>query len=178
MKQQSKQSQRRSRDSIAANIRKMLAPVIKAEELRPPRRFQGQPRQAGRKQRNQHGRTNFDWRFQLRMLAGTCPFCHFNSGYIGDLSVIYRMSDHSVTFRCQYCTLQWTMTFVTLQRAAKIWSDNLRTKGKLNSVHLFDCLAETLKDYAKRDANRKSSIQRVLQNPLRKRRVIRLPDKS
>ena len=154
----------------------MFAPIAAAQELQPPRRFKGQPRQAGRKERNQHGRTNFDWRFQLRMLAGTCPFCSFNSSYIGDLSVIYRMSEHSVTFRCQYCTLQWTMTFVTLHRAAKIWSDNLRAKGKLDRVHLFDCLAETLKAYAERDLKRKSSIQRVLQNPLTRRRVIQLGD--
>jgi hypothetical protein len=68
------------------------------------------------------------------------------------------------------------MTFVTLQRAAKIWADNLRAKGKLKYVHLFDCLVETLKDYAKRDSNRKSSIQNVLRHPTTRFNVIRLPD--
>jgi hypothetical protein len=112
MKQKRNKSQR-SREEIASEIddlteslKKMFAPIAAAQKFQPEYKFKGQPRRAGAKQRNQHGRTNFDWRFQVRMLAGLCPFCHFNSGYLGDMSVIYRMSSHSVTFRCQHCTLQ------------------------------------------------------------------------
>lgn len=41
-------------------------------------------------------------------------------------AVIYRRSNHSVTFRCQACRLQWPITLASLYRAASTFAAGFR----------------------------------------------------
>lgn len=50
-------------------------------------------------------------RFGLKMIAGRCPHCGSSRLWFPKRSVvIYRWRGRSVTFRCNDCTLQWTVT--------------------------------------------------------------------
>ena len=127
-----------------------------------------------RRLRNQPDRLPFLKRFLLRKTAGSCPVCirHFGK-VMYEPAVIYRRSDHSVTFRCQTCHLQWMMTLASLHRAASTCAAGLREAGKPDDprVRRYDFIAQGTKFAAENAAARKSTITRQ-----KKRRVIRLPD--
>jgi hypothetical protein len=46
----------------------------------------------------------------LHLAVAGCPHCGSEPGMPTGDTVIYRLSGRSVTFRCNRCTLQWTMT--------------------------------------------------------------------
>jgi hypothetical protein len=54
----------------------------------------------------------------LRLTAGACPSCSvFVYGPANDRpAVVYRRSHRSVTFRCERCRLQWTITLANLHK--------------------------------------------------------------
>ena len=90
--------------------------------------------------------------------------------------MIYRRSNHSVTFRCKACYLQWTITCASLHRAASTFAAAFREAGvpaddgRVRQCHF---IANGTKFAVEREATRKSTITRQ-----KKRRVIRLPDRT
>src|SRR5215831_16574752 len=129
--------------------------------------------------RNQPDRLPRNQRFELRSLAGICPSCVLARTVDGTqteinelLAVIYRRSAHSVTFRCQHCSLQWAVTFVSLRRAALVQAALAKNK-MLASI--YSAVIEDTRGVTEREAARRTSIRRQLDmTTLRKRRVIRL----
>jgi hypothetical protein len=97
-----------------------------------------------------------------------CPICW------SPKTVIYRRSGTSVTFRCNNCTLQWTMTFLKIHQAAKAMAAKLGSDN--NEGFYFEMIADRTADAAERGAARRSSIKQLLQTGAR--RVIRLPDRA
>ena len=117
-----------------------------------------------RRQRNQPGRLPFLHRFLLRETAGHCPVCTGQLGKQAEPAVIYRRSNHSITFRCKACYLQWTITWASLAsccidtfaagfREAGVAADDVRVKQ-------FDFIANGTKFAVEREATRKSTITR------------------
>jgi hypothetical protein len=119
--------------------------------------------------RNQHDRLAKPIRLGLRIIGGACPWC-VRAGE-SRTAVIYRFSGHSVTFRCQKCSAQWTMTLVVLHRIAT----TSIAKGIADPTLKFFCeLVVEETQFAVDDAStRASSITRQ-----KTRRVIRLPDRN
>ena len=70
----------------------------------------------------------YEW---LRLYAGNCPNC----AAWGRLTpfhrtgVVYRLSARSVTFRCNHCGLQWTVTLHQFAKAARRWADEAERGG-------------------------------------------------
>jgi hypothetical protein len=121
-----------------------------------------------RKMRNQPDRLDFMLAFPARILARHCPNCEPKQtglGAIRVMGVIYRRSNHSITFRCNECTLQWTVTLVNLRRAAVAKDEFL--------AHAYSTVLEGTTGVPEREAVRKTAINRQLN-----RRVIRLPDRT
>ena len=90
--------------------------------------------------------------------------------------MIYRRSNHSVTFRCQACYLQWTITWASLHRAASTFAAAFREAGVPaddGRVKQCDFIANGTKFAVEREATRKSTITRQ-----KNRRVTRLPDRT
>src|SRR5215468_3228193 len=89
-----------------------------------------------RKMRNQPDRLPRDDRFSIRVVAGICPSCALSCAGAGErkssiedmLGVIYRRSGHSITYRCKQCSLQWTVTLVSLRRAVLVKAASLKDK--------------------------------------------------
>jgi hypothetical protein len=80
--------------------------------------------------RNQPDRLpRFD-RISIRLVAGRCPSCANEA----ELGVIYRRSNHSITFRCNHCSLQWTVTLANLHRAAKRKAAHLENSDPNNRI--------------------------------------------
>ena len=127
--------------------------------------------------RNQPDRLPFLNRFLLRKTAGYCPLCTGMLGANrGEPAVIYRRSNHSVTFRCKACHLQWTITLAAMHRAASTFAAGFREAGVADDdfrVKQCDFIARGTKFAVKQEAKRKSTITRQ-----RTGRVIRLPDRS
>jgi hypothetical protein len=132
-----------------------------------------------KKQRNQPDRLPFLDRFSIRLVAGVCPSCAYDISNMMDikLGVIYRRSNHSVTFRCNHCSLQWTVTLANLHRVAKrkaaaakadaCGSDDPAAIGLAAAT----MVARGTAFAAEHEAARRTAIKRQLN-----RRVIRLPD--
>lgn len=78
-------------------------------------------------------------RLLLRAHVGNCPAGCSHGGF-PLLAPIYRSSRRSVTFRCDRCGLQWTMTYHMLAKALA----NLPRDGKTGgaTTHLADALAQ------------------------------------
>jgi hypothetical protein len=56
----------------------------------------------------------------LHSVVSACPHCAtFAPGIELGRTVIYRMSNRSVTMRCEVCSLQWTMTLHRISEMAK-----------------------------------------------------------
>jgi formaldehyde-activating enzyme involved in methanogenesis len=91
-------------------------------------------------------------------------------------SVIYRLSETSVTFRCERCKLQWTITLANMHKTLTEVVAVLKEGGATDEAEVYENFARITKFAVEREQARKSSIQRVLQNPLTRRHVIRLPD--
>src|SRR5262249_50065655 len=109
--------------------------------------------------------------FPARIIAGHCPNCPLKStpvGPIPEMGVIYRRSNHSITFRCNQCSLQWTVTLANLHRVAKKKAE----QGGKDSM-VFSALADATAFAAERATSRQNAIQRQTN-----RRVIRLPDRA
>ena len=73
-------------------------------------------------------------------------------------AVIYRRSNHSVTFRCQACHLQWTITLASLHRAASTFAAGYREAGvDVDDVRVkqVDFIAQGTKFAVEREAARK-----------------------
>src|SRR5262249_5695772 len=90
--------------------------------------------------------------------------------------VIYRRSNHSITFRCNHCSLQWTVTLANLHRAAKRKAAHLENSDPNNRITAVIAAASAIVARgtafaAEHEAARRTSIKRQT-----KRRVIRLPD--
>ena len=129
-----------------------------------------------RRQRNQPNRLDRTNAYLLKGTAGYCPVCTGMLGKQEDKTVIYRRSDTSVTFRCEACYLQWTITWASLHRAASTFAAAFREAGvAADDVRVKQCdfIANGTKFAVEREAKRKSTITRQ-----KKRRVIRLPDRS
>ena len=78
-------------------------------------------------------------------------------------AVIYRRSNHSVTFRCQACHLQWTITLASLHHAASTFAAGFREAGVADDdfrVKQCDFIARGTKFAIEREAARKSTITR------------------
>jgi hypothetical protein len=66
-----------------------------------------------------------------------------------------------VTFRCQACQLQWTITLASLHRAASNWAFAMHEADcEPESVQPYDAVAQSTKFAADRAATGKSSITR------------------
>ena len=116
------------------------------------------------------GRLTKDVRTILRAAAGMCPSCIFLHDLPDRPAMIYRSSNHSVTFRCQRCSLQWTVTLATLHRVAEA-----RLKKGIKDPRLEEAYGflEVITRFAADNAvQRKSLITHQIP------RVIRLPDRS
>jgi hypothetical protein len=113
---------------------------------------------------NQHGRLSRDASFQIRLAAGACPSCAmFEPGWakLGSCSgnspgVIYRRSAHSVTFRCNRCKLQWTITLANLHRCA---AAKAITPGE-SEMPWYQFIADETAFAVECEAKRKSTISR------------------
>jgi hypothetical protein len=128
-----------------------------------------------RKLRNQHDR-HPRWQVDLlRSLVGNCPHCARFENKLGvkHESVMYRRSEHSITFRCERCKLQWTITLAKLHKAIAAFVPVLKEAGATEAVEVYENFARITKFAAEREAKRKSAINRQT-GP---RRVIRLPDR-
>jgi hypothetical protein len=56
----------------------------------------------------------------FRLAIGACPACSvYTASFFAGRSVIYRRSNRSVTMRCETCGLQWTMTYVQINKAMR-----------------------------------------------------------
>jgi hypothetical protein len=116
-----------------------------------------------RRQRNQPDRLPFLQRFLLRNTAGHCPVCTGQLGKQAEPAVIYRRSNHSVTFRCKACYLRWTITWASLHGAASTFAAGFREAGVAADdvrVKQFDFIANGTKFAVERQATRKSTITR------------------
>jgi hypothetical protein len=116
--------------------------------------------------RNQPDRMGALFRHSLRAFVGKCPSCS-HSG------VIYRQSQASITFRCKHCALQWTMTWLTVNRSAKA---QLAEEKDKNIAMFFSTIAQATEPAVDREAMRESSIKKNLSNQFTRRSVIRLPN--
>ena len=83
-------------------------------------------------------------------------------------ATIYRSSNHSVTFRCQKCSLQWTVTFANLHRVAEARLKKGMSKPSYEAA--YDFLESITRLAAENATARKSIVTRQIP------RVIRLPD--
>jgi hypothetical protein len=116
-----------------------------------------------RRQRNQPDRLPFLQRFLLRNTAGHCPVCTGQLGKQAEPAVIYRRSNHSVTFRCKACYLRWTITWASLHGASSTFAAGFREAGVAADdvrVKQFDFIANGTKFAVERQATRKSTITR------------------
>jgi hypothetical protein len=60
--------------------------------------------------------------YYLRQALGICPNCITRSIYgvnAGPSGVVYRRSRTSLTMRCDFCGLQWTMTWLKVLQAMR-----------------------------------------------------------
>ena len=128
--------------------------------------------------RNQHDRLPRWQANQLKHLVGNCPHCarFENNAGVEHGSVIYRFSETSVTFRCERCKLQWTITLANMHRTFAEVARCLKEAGATKEAEVYNWWANDFKFAVEREQTRKSSIQRLLQNPRTRRHVIRLPD--
>jgi|SRR5882724_304089 len=128
--------------------------------------------------RNQHDRHPRWQANQLKHLVGNCPHCarFENNAGVKHESVIYRRSETSITFRCERCKLQWTITLANMHKAFAAFVPVLKEGGATEAAEIYENFARITKFAVEREQARKSSIQRVLQNPLTRKHVIRLPD--
>jgi hypothetical protein len=131
-----------------------------------------------KKRRNQPDRMPGVHRAAIRSVAGICPSCALSRTFGGEqstslkdvLGVIYRRSDTSITFRCQHCELQWTVTLANLHKAAQ---------SKIESISdetlkcFYDYVIAGTQFAAEREAERKNAIKKQTH-----RRVIRLQDRA
>jgi hypothetical protein len=125
--------------------------------------------------RNQPDRLPRDDRFSIRVVAGVCPSCALSCACSGEdtsrediLGVIYRRSGHSITFRCNHCSLQWTVTLHNLRRAALAKAASIKDNML---AYAYSTVLDGTRGVPKREAARRSSIKRQT-----RRRVILLPD--
>jgi hypothetical protein len=135
-----------------------------------------------KKQRNQPDRLPNTDRFAIRTVAGICPSCALSSAVesaLGDdqsksmkdlLGVIYRRSAHSVTFRCNHCSLKWTVTLVSLRKAAQSKIDKI-TDESLKGIYAV--VVSGTRGVDEREAARRTTIKRQTS-----RRVIYLKDRD
>lgn len=70
----------------------------------------------------------------LKDMLGTCPVCVVTGRHtLGALAggahgEVYRRSHTSLTMRCQFCSLQWTMTWAKIAQAMR-WQVDKRGDG-------------------------------------------------
>jgi hypothetical protein len=164
-------TKKRSLDEIAADIKALLGSQPR------PERAKAKPRPKPTVKRglpNQHGRLSRSQAYELRFIFGDCPCCNYgiSNNPLRDPAVIYRRSQHSVTFRCNVCRLQWTITWANIHRAASAVIDYRRSARK-KPIWDYEAIAQGTKFAAEREIKRKSSITRQT-----RRRAIRLPDRS
>jgi hypothetical protein len=107
-------------------------------------------------------------RITIRAAAGMCPSCVFLCEPHDRPATIYRSSNHSVTFRCQKCSLQWTVTFANLHRVAEARLKKGMSKPSYEAA--YDFLESITRLAAGNATARKSIVTRQIP------RVIRLPD--
>ena len=95
-----------------------------------------------------------------------CPVCTGQLGKQSEPAVIYRRSNHSVTFRCQACYLQWTITWASLHRAPRLLrlpsvrlAFLLMTVGSSNAIS--SRTGQSLRSGEKQRANRPSPGKRT-----------------
>jgi len=133
---------------------------------------------AMKKQRNQPDRLPFVDRLAIRIVAGGCPSCALSSAvesaHDGNqskskkdlLGVIYRRSAHSVTFRCNHCSLKWTVTLVSLRKAAQSKIDKITDESLKD---FYGVVVSGTCGVDEREAARRTAIKHQTN-----RRVIRL----
>jgi len=133
---------------------------------------------AMKKQRNQPDRLPFVDRLAIRIVAGGCPSCApssaVESAHDGNqsksmkdlLGVIYRRSAHSVTFRCNHCSLKWTVTLVSLRKAAQSKIDKITDESLKD---FYGVVVSETRGVDEREAARRTAIKHQTN-----RRVIRL----
>ena len=120
------------------------------------------------KLRNQPDRLWKPVRVAVRVVAGNCPSCSVINREIALPAAIYRRSNSSVTFRCQVCALQWTVTLANLHRSAVA----RLARGIPDPLgEIYQLAADQTKFAAENAANRSAAINRQTT-----RRVIRLPN--
>jgi predicted RNA-binding Zn-ribbon protein involved in translation (DUF1610 family) len=132
--------------------------------------------------RNQDDKLPSNHRFAIRSVAGVCPSCALTSAVKAALSreqsmsmkellgVIYRRSEHSITFKCSHCGLKWTVTLANLNKVARAKIDSISDEML---KRFYDYVIFGTQFAADDEAERSNTIKRQTT-----RRVIRLPDKS
>ena len=106
-------------------------------------------------------------RAAIRTAAGGCPSCN----NFPTLGVIYRRSIQSITFRCNACSLKWTITLANLHHVAKRKAQEFKDDAHIAII--FETVQHITAFAAESEAARTNTIRRQT-----KRRVIRLPEKA
>jgi hypothetical protein len=70
------------------------------------------------------------WLSLIRDTIGGCPHCLLWNKSGGTTGAIYRRSRRSVTMRCAFCGLQWTVTAHMLSKATQQWLERATDKER------------------------------------------------
>jgi hypothetical protein len=163
-------TKKRSLDEIAADIRPLFRRTEVEEALLHRAKTTPRPKKKRGRLPNQHGRMSHMGAFFLRSMFGDCSVCRelVSNKTLKDPAVIYRRSEHSITFKCKVCGLQWMITLANMHRALAAIAQARRDCGKKEDYGISSIAAAT-KFATEREAKRRNTITRQT-----KRRVILL----